>query len=145
VIDPTTLNLHALIDVQVELSKARGWEPVYCVSVNQQEQLKQLFPSAIYHDTHQTRYARPAPEFADMPSGILDQPTAEARQWGRLSFGVLVRLLSDVTEDRSLALPTRCWRRSRRAHARGRFPDALRLDRRFLPAASGPAPGLEVG
>src|SRR5262249_13762602 len=70
-------NESMLVDVLVELSNSYNWQPVYCVSYNTHEQFKQHFPSVIYHDTHDARYGRPAPEFTNIPL-IIDQPTAEA-------------------------------------------------------------------
>ncbi len=68
-------NLPMLIDVLAELSRQHGWQTVYCVSKNTQDLVKQNFPSAIYHDTHEARYGRPAPELAEMPLASIDQPT----------------------------------------------------------------------
>src|SRR5438477_488501 len=71
-------NVSLLIDVLVALSADHGWEPVYCVSYGLQDKFKRHFPSGIYHDTHDARYGRPAPDLAGMPLSVLDQPAAEA-------------------------------------------------------------------
>ena len=65
------------IGVLAELSAQHGWETMYCVSKNTQQLVQQHFPAAVYHDTHEARYGRPAPEFASLPWVSLDQPTAE--------------------------------------------------------------------
>jgi len=71
-------NSPMLIEVLVELSKRYGWQPVYCVSEGTRELLKRRFPGAVYHDTVDARFGRPAPELADIPLAVLDQPAAEA-------------------------------------------------------------------
>lgn len=71
-------NTPALVEVLAALSTDYGWEPVYCVGARQQGRLSQIFPAAIYHETHDARYARPPQNLADLQPAALDQPTAEA-------------------------------------------------------------------
>jgi len=55
-----------------------GWQPVYCVSYNTQDRVKELLPATIYHDTYDARFGRPASQLAGMPLSVIDQPTAQA-------------------------------------------------------------------
>ena len=71
-------NLPMLVEVLVELSKGYDWQPVYCVSEGTRDLVKRHFPEAIYHDTVDARFGRPAPELSDLAPAIIDQPTAEA-------------------------------------------------------------------
>ena len=67
-----------LIEVVHELAQNCRWNPLYLVSNYQRDLVAERFPSAIYQDTVDARYGRPARELSDLPaSGVIDQPTAE--------------------------------------------------------------------
>jgi hypothetical protein len=86
-------NSPMFIKVLAELSAQLGWETVYCVSKNTQDLLKQHFPAAVYHDTHEARYGRPAAEFANLPWVSLDQPAAESLGYAQvMAFKQMDRL-----------------------------------------------------
>jgi Capsule polysaccharide biosynthesis protein len=78
-------NIPMLIEVLAELSSQHGWQTLYCVSKRTEALVKRHFPSAIYHDTHDARYGRPAPELADLPWTSLDQPGAEALGYAQVT------------------------------------------------------------
>ena len=71
-------NVPMLVRVLVELRDRHGWHTVYCVSEGTHELVRRHFPQAIWHDTVDARFGRPARELADMRLAVLDQPTAEA-------------------------------------------------------------------
>ena len=75
-----------LIDVVVRLSQQYGWVPVYFISNASRDLVKKHFPSAIYQETNDARFGRPAPELPDIgATAVLDQPMAEALAYAEVN------------------------------------------------------------
>ncbi len=71
-------NTSMLVDVLERFQSEDGGNQSIAFRMALKDQVKRHFPTAIYHDTFEARYGRPAPELSDCRQSASDQPTAEA-------------------------------------------------------------------